>query len=315
MNFQTLLKIEDPEFYIDLAFRRAKEKSGEIRSSKLKGTRMEKSRYIETRKIEIIKDTIVEHLKKVLVSYPSIDQLPEFYLELVKCTLDYVMLKKSLGALGWAIKRTDEMFRIYASKINKCNDLQKINQYRREFYGRFSSILKQIRDELGYLEQARKIMKGFPTVKTSLPTVAIAGFPNVGKTTLLYELTGSKPEINDYAFTTKGINIGYYTKDKKKIQLLDTPGTLNRFNKMNNIEKQAYLAMKYVADKIIYIFDLTEPYPLKDQLKLYNRLKKENSNIIVYMTKKKLIDRKTFDEFKKKDYIDSVEGIKRVLVL
>ena len=232
----------------------------------------------------------------VLKSYPSIDQLPEFYLELVKCTLDYPMLKKSLGAVNWAIKKTEEFFRIYSSKINKSRDLNKINQYRREYFGRFASFIRQIKDELAYLENARRVMKGYPTIKTSMKTIAIAGFPNVGKTTLLYKLTGSKPEIKDYSFTTKGINIAYYDK----IQVLDTPGTLNRFNKMNMIEQQAHLALKLVAEKIIYVFDLTEPYPLKDQVKLYKQVIKLGKPVIVYLSKTDILDAEIVKKFSKK---------------
>ena len=45
-------------------------------------------------------------------------------------------------------------------------------------------------------------MKDYPTIKTSLFTVAICGFPNVGKTTLLSKMTPSEPEISNYSFTT-----------------------------------------------------------------------------------------------------------------
>ena len=197
MNFQNLTKVENPDFYIDIAFGRAQRKAKQIRLSKLQGTRLEKSRYIETRKIEIIKDTLVIHFSNIVRSFPSIDQLPEFYIELIKCTLDYANLKKSLGGVNWSQKRVEEFFKIYSSKINKCKDMQKVNQFRREYYGRISSFVKQIKDELAFLEESRKIMKAYPTIKTSIPTIVIAGFPNIGKTTLLYKLTGSKPEINN----------------------------------------------------------------------------------------------------------------------
>ena len=38
---------------------------------------------------------------------------------------------------------------------------------------------------------------------------------------------------------------------------------------MNNIEKVAFLAIKLLAEKIIYVFDLTEPYTMEEQEKLY----------------------------------------------
>ena len=104
--------------------------------------------------------------------------------------------------------------------------------------------------------------------------------------------------------------IGYI----ENIQLLDTPGTLNRFNKMNDIEQQAYLVMKLVAEKIIYIFDLTEPYPLKDQIKLYERIKELGKPVIIYLSKTDILDKKKVNEFKKKYEAVDINGLKKKLI-
>ena len=136
-----------------------------------------------------------------------------------------------------------------------------------------------------------------------MPTITICGFPNVGKTTLLYKLTGSKPEIGEYAFTTKSINVGYIEADikhkKQKFQILDTPGTLNRFDKMNNIEKQAYLAIKYLANMLVYVFDLAESFPIEDQKQLYFGLKEFNKPMLVYLSKKDVLDADVVKAFEK----------------
>ena len=120
---------------------------------------------------------------------------------------------------------------------------------------------------------------------------------------MLSQLSKSKPEINEYAFTTKRINVGYYVGKVKgkevKVQLLDTPGTLNRYDKMNYIEKQAFLAIKYCADVLVYVFDLTEPYSIEKQLKLYKALKKYRKPVIVYLSKVDILDRGKVDEFAK----------------
>src|SRR4030042_6532183 len=160
--------------------------------------------------------------------------------------------------------------------------------------------MKQIKQELEILEISRKIIREYPTIKTDIFTVAIFGFPNVGKSTLLSKLSTSKPEIAAYPFTTKGINIGYAKQGSKKIQLLDTPGSLNRFDKMNNIEKQAHLALKHVANAVVYIFDLTEPYPLEDQEKLYQNLKKMEKPVVVYLSKADTLEGDVVENFKKK---------------
>lgn len=301
MNFQNLRKVEGPDFYLDVAFRRAKEKSDLHRGKVKIQTRLSKSQQVEIYRMEVMKSSITNQMESILKSFPTLDELPPFYNALVKITLDYDKLKKSLGCVGWARQRTEKLFNIYKGKIKKCEKLEKINGLRTEFSGRVASHLKQIKAEFEYLEAARRVMKSYPNVKTSLPTVAIAGFPNVGKTTLLSKLTGSKPDIQPYAFTTKEINVGYLIFDDKKIQLLDTPGTLNRFEKMNWIEKIASLAIELCADKIVYIFDLTETsYPLSDQIELYDKLKAMDKEIVCYLSKTDILEQKRIKEFSRK---------------
>ncbi len=320
MNFQNLQAIETPDTYLDIAFRKAKSAVEKVRdktpiNDKARNPRLDKSKKIESGRIGAIRNVLYDRLIEVVKSFPSIDQMPDFYRELLKCTLDYATLKQSLGAVNWAAKKVNDFFRIYTSKINKTGDLEKVNEYRREFYGRISSVLKKIKEELAYLEECRRIMKDYPAIKTSMPTVAIMGFPNIGKTTLLYKLTGSKPEINSYSFTTKSINISYIKEGDKKIQVLDTPGTLNRFDKMNNIEMQAYLALKYCANLIVYIFDITEPFPLKDQEILLENLKKFGKDVLLYLSKTDIIEKETINEFKKKyKVITEIKELKEKII-
>ena len=102
---------------------------------------------------------------------------------------------------------------------------------------------------------------------------------------MLSKLSSSTPEIAEYAFTTKHVNLGYLQFEHKKIQLVDTPGTLARPDKMNAIEQQAVIAIKYLAHAIIYVFDPTEPYPLDNQEKLLEILRKEKKPLLLYVSK------------------------------
>ena len=315
MNFQNLGKIEPYTFYLDVAFASAKTKADQARTKKISKDKLKKSKLIEIEKVSTIAKLLTKQLNRILKSFPFIDELHPFYKELVKCTVDYYATKKALGAIKWVLDKVEAFSEITKKKIQKTGDIKKINVYRREFYGRISSLFKQIKKDFLVLEDARKIMKSYPIIKTSLFTVAITGFPNIGKTTLLYKLTGSKPEINSYAFTTKSINIGYFKENNKKIQVLDTPGTLNRFNKMNNIEKQAFLAMKYCAHLIIYIFDLTEPYALGRQEELYTKIKGCGLLILIYLSKTDIIDTKKVEEFKKKyTVLEDIDELKKVIL-
>lgn len=306
MSFQNIPKIENSAFYVNLAFKNAGEdvKSTRQKVSKQRSS-LEKSKTIEIEKMRSIKIFLHNILNKMIKDFPSLDQCSDFYRELLKCYLDLDALRKSLGALNWASRKIEDFFIIYKGKIATTTQFKKINENRRMFYGRVSSAMKQINKNLKIIEQARKIIKEFPSIKDNMFTVAIAGFPNVGKSTLLSKISNSRPEIADYAFTTKSLNTGYIFKNGKKIvQLIDTPGTLNRFEKMNVIEQQAYLAMKYAAHMIVYVFDPTDTYPMKDQEKLLKNIKSElKKKVIIYISKTDLVETdmkgiKDFEELK-----------------
>jgi nucleolar GTP-binding protein len=229
----------------------------------------------------------------------------------VRTTLDYPELKKSLGAVRWAQQKVEHFSDVYYNRIKRCADFRRMTSYSREYYGRMGSILKQIKRPLEYLELSRKAMKDFPSIKTKLFTVAIAGFPNVGKTTLLTKLTTAKPKIANYAFTTKQLNTGYATIKNHKVQFIDTPGTLNRFNKMNPIEKQAFLAMKYCADLIIFVFDTSDQaYDPATQKKLLSKLKDLGKPICIYLSKTD-ISGKDLPVINEKDIYKNPKELKR----
>jgi nucleolar GTP-binding protein len=317
MNFQDIKPVEGYKFYLDLAFRRAREKGEKLRGQKLKGSRIQKSKYIVLMKMQVISDTIISRMEGIGKSFPNFDDLDIFYKELIMLNLDLGQLRKSLAAVNWVRKQAESLFRTYKGKLRQNTQFDRINVINREYLGRVSSFIKQVKKDFIFLEEGRKTLKGLPTIKTSVRSVAIAGFPNVGKTTLLSKLTESKPEINTYPFTTKGINVAYLGQGKDKIQLVDIPGTLNRFSKMNDIERVAYLVLKHVADKIVYIFDLTLEYPLDKQKKLYERIKKEyGKEVFIFLSKTDIVDKSEVNEFKQKypKAVSTIEKIEKIIL-
>jgi nucleolar GTP-binding protein len=312
MNFQDLKKIETPDFYLDLAFRKARTISKKSKSKDF----LQKTKEVESNRLEMVKSILSENLHKIVTSFPSLDTIDPFYLELIRCTLDYNSLKKSLGSASWAVERTSFFFRFYKSRIKRSTSIVAAKQLRREYYGRISSVLKQIKPYLAYLEESRKTMKSYPAIKTSLPTVCLFGFPNVGKSTLLARLTQASPEVNAYPFTTKTLNLGYIKEPGHEIQVVDTPGTLNRFEKMNDIELQAYLAVKYLAKMIVYVFDPTLEYPFEDQKKLLVKIRESEKPVLLYMSKTDIADKKIVEEFKERfpEIITSSEELKENLI-
>jgi len=289
MNFQYIAPVEKSKDILDISFRKARVRG---KQKNLKGNWLEIIRKKEALKLDIVKDITVTRLAKILDEFPETLQLPDFYVKLMKLTLEFSEYKKSCGAISWALDKIRNLHSNHVKKIFKEKEGSKVKLITKQFYGRLSSILKQIDPQLKFLESSRKIMRTYPDIK-EMYTVCIYGFPNVGKSTLLNKLTGTKAETAAYAFTTKSINSGHIKIKNKEIQFLDVPGTLARKNKMNNIELQAELVLKEVADLIIYCFDISGfcGYSIEFQEQLLQKIIKEK-NILIYVCKKDIPETK-----------------------
>lgn len=276
MNFGKLGKVETAQTYLDIAFNQAKE-FGKEQAKTVTGDRYQRFQRKELGALNKVQVTLVKHLQTIVQSFPAIDQLDPFYRALVNCVIDVPQLKQSLGGVNWAAHRVEDLFREYHGKYKGSRDDVMLLKHKRAFYGRISSVIKKLDKDFIFLDECRKTMKELPTLKTSIPTIVIAGLPNVGKSTLLRALTGSAPAIASYPFTTKQLMLGYRTHNEKKWQFIDTPGLLDRpLTKRNAIEKQAALALQHLAKVVLFVIDPTEScgYPLREQKNLMKEISK-----------------------------------------
>lgn len=92
-----------------------------------------------------------------------------------------------------------------------------------------------------------------------IPTVALVGRPNVGKSTLLNAIMGRKIAItSDKPQTTRNIIQGIYTDNDSQMIFIDTPGIHKPKNRLGKIlNKEAYISMDDV-DIILFLVDITE---------------------------------------------------------
>ena len=224
--------------------------------------------------------TITTALETYVKEFPSIDNLPSFYQELIDIKIDINKLKKSLGAVDWARKTCQMIYTTQARSLRKSKKVDFLKQKQKEIYGRMSSVVRQVNKELTLLAEAQNIMKKFPHIQ-DITTVVIAGYPNVGKSSLLKCLSAARPQVAQYPFTTKEIYVGHMDRMdgfiKKRIQVIDTPGLLDRpIEKRNDIERQAVAALAHLANIIIFILDPSEccGFPLEGQKKLLLHVKK-----------------------------------------
>ncbi len=260
MDFRKLPTVLTAQELIDKAFRRASKVSG----------RNPRERAMN--KLATISNVTRDYFRKIIKAHPSYDSLPEFYREMVDVVVGLGRMKKSLAALQWA----DRMIqRIVSKSIAEIRGGKNPSLVLKSAYGRIASVIEQIDDELKFLNEAKVRLREVPSL-LDLPTIVVAGYPNVGKSSLVAAVSSVKPEVASYPFTTKKINVGFLELDGEKLQIIDTPGLLDRpISRRNDIEKRAILCLKHLADVVLFIIDPTETcgYPLGSQLSLLREVK------------------------------------------
>ncbi|MEM0449696.1 MAG: GTPase [Methanomassiliicoccales archaeon] len=222
---------------------------------------------------DILHGTLIKYVK----AFPSMERREDFHMELIDILVGLDALKKSLSALSWAADRCRYLSREYARRAKSCSTVEELQRVRKEYFGRTASVIDQISSDLEFVAKSREALKTIPALEMELPTVVVAGHPNVGKSQLVERISSAKPKIAPYPFTTQGISVGHFFHKYRKIQVIDTPGLLDReFETRNAIEKQAVLALKYLADVIVFLIDPSETsgYSLKEQLSLLESVKR-----------------------------------------
>jgi len=235
---------------------------------------------------DIIKTTFDSYVER----FPRIDEREGFYPELIDLVIGLDHYKKSLGAMNWAAFRTEKLKNEALRGIRRSKDEKVIEGIRSGFYGRLSSILKQVSKDLLFLQEAKNKFRKLPHISPDVPTAVVAGFPNVGKSNLVTHLSTAAPEIAPYPFTTKGIIIGHLEDGWKKYQVIDTPGLLDRsLEERNDIEKQAILALKYLTNVMIFLLDPSEScgYSMEKQTSLLESVKKGFRDIPIIVAESK----------------------------
>ena len=271
--------IPTPDEILDKGFSRGKKAADLLRTQKipkhLKGKKIEERRVVTA--CQVMKDK----LKSIIDAVPEIEELHPFYQDYIDITVGVDSMKQALGALNWAYGILAQLEREYSNKIKR-NPSEKASAIQREAYGRIASVVNKIEKDLDFLDFAKASLRNMPTIDFDATTIVIAGFPNVGKSTLLKQISGADPQVAKYPFTTKGIQIGHTERHWKSIQIIDTPGLLDRpVLEMNDIEMNAIVALEHLADAILFIFDGSETcgFHLESQYNLLKQIEKIFSEI------------------------------------
>jgi len=217
-----------------------------------------------------------DNLSNLIRKFPSFENMPPFYREMADIIAGVDHIRISLSRLGWASRQIRLITREYVTKIKRSRGLD-TTPFRKSAFGRFSSVMRSIEKDLLFLNKTRNLLRKMPTIDPAAPTILIAGYPNVGKSSFIVQVTGARPEIASYPFTTRGIFVGHFQRGEIRYQVVDTPGLLDRpMEERNHIERQSVAALSHLKGVVLYIIDPSEHcgYPLESQLSLAEDLKK-----------------------------------------
>ena len=247
---------------IDNAFRAGRREAKVARSTgKRRDVRMKQSDF---RRVEVASKFIEGNLKGIVKNFPNFESLTPFYQSLLNIKIDKNRYKKSLGAVQWCFDNIEKLDRREMGAIRRDESTGK------EFLGRAASFIKRIDKDLKFLIEVKETIRHLPTVE-DVPTIVVAGFPNVGKSTFVKNLTGSNIDVKPYPFTTKSILVGHFNVRHVRYQIIDSPGLLERpMEERNKIELQAIAALKHLVGKIFFIIDPTQE--LEPQFKLFEEI-------------------------------------------
>jgi nucleolar GTP-binding protein len=280
--FNEFYHVPNSKELLDIAFKRAMKSSAQVSKN---APILMKAKKKESKRIKVATEELLNRILKIIKSVPMIDDLPDFYKELASILVDVDALKLTLGKLNGILPVLRKIEREHLRRLNKIEAPKEGDQLRRSAFGRISSVINKQNKNLKHLNDIRGDLRRIPTIDYTLPCIVVAGYPNVGKSSIVKSIsTNKKIEVKEYPFTTKQLIMGHLEIEGRfenvKIQCLDTPGILDRpMSERNRIELQAILALRLISDLILFVFDPTPAcgYDIESQIELFHEIKQNFS--------------------------------------
>jgi small GTP-binding protein len=127
--------------------------------------------------------------------------------------------------------------------------------------GKLKAKLSKLKEESLQRSSGGSKGQGFHVKKSGDATVVLVGFPSVGKSTLLNNITNAESKVGAYQFTTLDIVPGVMEHKNAKIQVFDIPGIITGASSGKGRGKEI-LSVARTADLILIVLDTFNPQHL-----------------------------------------------------
>lgn len=262
---------------------------------------LDPDRYHRIRKTEVARlrsavDNVADTLDRFPDAFPNMDSLRSYPAEVLDIVVGRANLKKALGSIKWAARKVRQISQDTEHQMLRVRgSVDGFFKARKRAYGRISSVVEEVDPDLTVLAEARDRVRALPTVSPDYATVVIAGYPNVGKTSLLRAWTDATPDVASYSFTTTRAEVGHFVVAdahgvETQYQVIDTPGLLDRPDEeRNDVERQAVAALRHAADAVLFLVDPTENcgWDLAAQEHLLEQVKQEMAGVPLLVAESK----------------------------
>jgi len=234
-----------------------------------------KQKRLEIRRAVASGKTLASTLREMALKMPFLDRLHPFYRDLIDVSFGTQTYKHAVAKVGKAHLAVKAIAKEAITAVRTAPDKKALLEARRMYKARIIDLINDLKPELEKLREIVVFLRKLPAVDPTLFTIVVAGAPNVGKSSFVRCVSTAKPEVAEYPFTTKQIHLGHIILRGDRVQVIDTPGLLDRpLSERNAIEKQAVLALRHLAGVILFLVDPTphSGYSLDMQHNLYGEI-------------------------------------------
>jgi nucleolar GTP-binding protein len=192
-NFKSIPIVQNSAEMINAILSKTQRKTPTVIHPGYKITRIRK---FYMRKIKFTNQTIEEKVDGVINNFPKLDDIHPFYGDLINILYDRDHYKMALGYLHTAKNLCEKIANDYVKLMKYADSLYRCKQLKVAALGRMATTLKKLNSSLVYLEEVRKHLGRLPSIDPNSRTLILTGYPNVGKSSFMNNITNANVEVS-----------------------------------------------------------------------------------------------------------------------